>query len=105
MLSSELRPRAFYDLESAVVYKGQVLGLPREARKFYVDVMDAIEMLCDLPDLGRPFDDDLLEVKGMRTYLVGKYRLFYTHTTKTLTIWRIIHTSRDLDDYAFVELP
>ena len=53
MLAPLLRPRAFYDLESIAVYLGEALGLPRKAREVYAKVVEAIDLLCELPDLGR----------------------------------------------------
>lgn len=104
MLASLLRPRAFYDLESIAVYLGEALGLPHKAREVYAKVVEAIDLLCELPDLGRPFDDEMLHVKGVRTYRVGAYRTFYSHDDTTLTVWRVIHMSQDLDDFALVDL-
>ena len=40
----------------------------------------------------------------MRTYRVGAYRMFYSHDDTTLTVWRVIHMSQDLDDFALVDL-
>lgn len=104
MLAPLLRPRAFYDLESIAVYLGEALGLPRKAREVYAKVVEAIDLLCELPDLGRPFDDEMLHVKSVRTYRVGAYRMFYSHDDTTLTVWRVIHMSQDLDDFALVDL-
>ena len=104
MLASLLRPRAFYDLESIAVHLGEALGLPHKAREVYAKVVEAIDLLCELPDLGRPFDDEMLHVKGVRTYQVGAYRMLYSHDDTTLTVWRVIHTSQDLDDFALVDL-
>ena len=72
------RPKAAYDIESAVVCVGQVLE--------------------------KRFDDELLTHHGMRTYRVGQYRLFYTFTEEALTLWRVLHTRHDLDDYALMSL-
>ena len=98
------RPRAAYDIESIVVYVGHVLDSPRAAKEWYEKLVQTVEMLCELPDLGRSFEDDRLTVKGHRTYLVGKYRLFYSYTDDTLTVWRVVHVTQDMDDYALVDL-
>ena len=45
----------------------------------------------------------MLHVKGVRTYRVGAYRC-YSHDDTTLTVWRVIHMSQDLDDFALVDL-
>ena len=53
--------------------------------------MDTVDLLCEMPDLGKQFGDSALEVRGYRTYPVGNYRIFYTHDEETLMVWRIVH--------------
>ena len=98
------RPRAAYDIESIVVYVGQVLGLPQTAKDWYDQLQETLDMLADLPAMGKPFDDELLAHRDMHTFRVGQYRLFYTHDECTLTLWRVLHTRRDTDDYALMFL-
>ena len=102
-LQPQWRPRALYDIESAVAYLGQVLENPLAAKALYERVRDQADLLCRFPDMGKPFADTLLEGRGYRTFLGDKYRLFYTHDDETLTIWRFVHTHRDIDDYALVD--
>ena len=104
MLTAEYRPRAAYDVESTVTYIGQVLHSPQAARTWYEDLKSAVAALCENPDLGRVFEDDRLSLKGRRTFLVGRYRLFYSYDAEKLTVWRVVHTSQDIDDYAIVDL-
>ena len=54
--------------------------------------------------MGKRFDDELLAHRDMRTFRVGQYRLFYTFTDSKLTLWRVLHTRHDLDDYALMSL-
>lgn len=103
-LQPQWRPRALCDIESAVAYLGQVLENPLAAKALYERVRDQVDLLCRFPDMGKPFADALLEGRGYRTFLVDQYRLFYTHDDKTLTTWRLVHTRRDIDDYALVGL-
>ena len=77
------RPRATFDLESIV--------------------QEAIALLGDMPTLGKPFSDDSLDRKNYRSYLAGSYRVFYTFGEESLTVWRVVHTRQDIDDYAFVD--
>lgn len=104
MLTPEYRPRAAYDIESIVTYIGQVQGMPKAARQWYEHLKNAVAKLCEMPDLGRTFEDERLSMKERRTFLVGSYRLFYSYSDSTLTIWRVLHTSRNIDDYAIVDL-
>lgn len=103
MLIPAYRPRAALDLESLVVYIGEVLHAPQAARNAYAAIVEAVDQLCATPTLGRPFVDDRLEREGYRSYLAGQYRIFYTHGDEVLTVWRIIHTRQDLDDYALID--
>lgn len=103
-LKPAYRPRASYDIESIVVYIGQVLDSPNAARAWYERLRDTVALLCETPDLGRPFEDDRLAFKDRRSFLVGKYRLFYSYSADTLTVWRVVHSSQDMDDYALVDL-
>lgn len=98
------RPRAAIDLESAVVYLGEVCNAPQAAKRLYDDITHALEQLRDLPTMGKPFLDDRLDRKLYRTWLVGNYRIFYSFDIEWITVWRIVHTSQDIDDYAIMEL-
>lgn len=104
LLQPQWRPRALYDIESAVAYLGQVLENPLAAKALYERVRDRVDLLCRFPDMGKPFADALLEGRGYRTFLIDQYRLFYTHDDEVLTIWRFVHTRRDIDDYVLVDL-
>lgn len=92
------------DLESIAIYIGEVKGLSKAAKNVYAQIMDAVDLLCEMPDLGKQFGDSALEVRGYRTYLAGNYRIFYAHDEETLIIWRIIHVRQDIDDYGLVEM-
>ena len=104
MLEPEYRPRAAYDVESIVTYMGQILKSPQAARAWYENLKNTVSTLCTTPDLGRVFEDERLAIKERRTFLVGKYRLFYSYDADKLTVWRVVHTSRNIDDYAIVDL-
>ncbi len=104
MLKAEYRPRAAYDVESIVTYIAQIHKAPLTARAWYEKLKDNVALLCENPDLGRIFSDERLTLKERRTFLVGQYRLFYSYNKDTLTIWRILHTSQDIDDYSLVDL-
>lgn len=85
-----------------MIYTGEVKGSSKAAKNVYVQIMDAVDLLCEMSDLGKQFGDRALEVRGYRTYLVGNHRIFYTHDEETLMIWRIVHVRQDIDDYRLV---
>lgn len=97
------RPRAAFDLESIVVYVGEVCRNPDAARQTYTSIGAAVKDLCAMPTLGRPFADEALNRRNFRSWLVGNYRVFYTYNEEFLTVWRVIHTRRDIDDFAFID--
>ena len=47
------RPKAAYDIESAVVCVGQVLDSPQAAKRRYEQLQDALVSLADIPTLGK----------------------------------------------------
>lgn len=53
-----------------------------------------------MPTMGKPFSDDNLDRKMYRTWLVEHHRIFYSFDDEWLTVWRIVHTSQDIDNYA-----
>ncbi len=74
------------DLDFIAIYIGEVKGSSKAAKNVYPQIMDAVDLLCEMPDLGKQFGDSALEVRGCRTYLVGNYRIFYTYDEETLMI-------------------
>ena len=104
MLQLELRPRAAIDIESAIIYVGEQLGNPRAARRLYDKMMEALDRLCEMPQLGGVFQDERLEGHGYRSFLVGDYRVFYTSDATTLVVWRVVHVRQDIDIYQLTRL-
>ena len=104
MLAPLYRPRAAYDLESIVIYLGEVQKVPKSARKVYDSIVESIDHLCETPELGRPFADERLSHQGYRSWLVSPYRIFYSFNSENLIVWRIIHTRQDIDDFAFIDI-
>lgn len=102
MRSARYRPRASYDLESIVVYIGEVQRAPKSAKRLYESIVEAVNLLCELPTIGHPFIDDALEREEYRWHLVGQYRIFYTFDSEHVTVYRIVHTRQEIADYAFV---
>ena len=102
MLELRYRRRALLDLESIAIYLGEALGLPNVARQTVADIQQALERLCEFPDLGKPHSDNSLEGQGYKTYIVGNYRIVYTYNVSELVVWRIFHVRQDIDEFAFV---
>ena len=103
MLEIELRPRAQLDLESTYIHIAIVLKSPHAADKLLERIYEAFERLAEFPDLGKNLEDSELS-RPYRRFLCGSYWICYTHDDNALTIWRIFHTSQDIDDYTYMEL-
>ena len=97
------RPRAAFDLESIIIYVGEVCRNPVAARQTYTSIKAAVKELCAMPTLGRPFIDESLSRRDIRSWLVGNYRVFYTYDEDFLTVRRVIHTRQDIDDFALID--
>ena len=104
MLEAVYRPRAAHDLESILVYLGEIQKAPQAARDLYSEIEMAIDLLCETPEIGPRFTDSALAHDNYRSWLVGSYRIFYSYDSELLTIWRIIHTRQDRDDYSIVDI-
>ena len=98
MLDIAWRPRAATDLEGILAYIAIELRSPQAAEDCARAIIEGIERAADLPGIGRPFIDEDLE-RSYRSILVKSYRVFYTHDAETLTVWRIFHTTQDIDSY------
>ena len=103
MREAVYRPRAAFDLESIVIYMGEVCRNPVAARQTYESIKAAVADLCGMPTLGRPFVDETLGRRPFRSWLIGNYRVFYTFDDEAVTVWRVIHTRRDIDDFALID--
>ena len=47
------RPRAAFDVESIVTYISVVLHSPQAAENWYAQLLEALDLLCGQPMLGR----------------------------------------------------
>ena len=103
MLDYELRPRTQLDLESIYLYGAVTLGEPTAARSTIERLYQAFENLCALPDMGQTCEFPEIDASFQRL-LIGDHWVYYTHSDKLVTIWRIFHTSQDIDNFTLVEL-
>lgn len=101
MLTPVYRPRAAFDIESIVLYVGEVLKSPQAAKRLYESLRDKVHELCEMPTIGRVFRDELLG-RQYRCALFENYRIFYSYDEAELTVWRVVHTRQDIDDFALI---
>lgn len=103
MLDLYMTSRAKRDLVNTVIYIGEVLGAPQAAKGFYKDYQQEMELVRQTPNMGAPFRNPMLENSDYRWVMVGKYRIFYRHDSKAVTVWRIIHCLQDLDEFELID--
>ena len=103
MRDIRFRPRAQLDLDSAFTYIALTLDAPQAAKSLVEALYAGIERVADLPESGMLFSAPEL-AQSYRRILVKSYWIYYTYDDATLTVWRIFHTSRDIDDCTFIEL-
>ena len=104
MLALEWRPRARLDRESIAIYLGVECGMPETALKVIREIDEAIDRVREFPESGRPVRIEDLDNKDYRVVPAGRYRVYYRSDETTLTVYRIIHQKRDIDDYALFDL-
>ena len=103
MLDVEYRPRAALDIESIVIYIGEALASPKAAQETYQKTQDAVALIREMPTIGRRLADERFDGDGYRVYLVGQYKIAYCYDEERITVWRVVHAWRDIDDFALVE--
>lgn len=91
------RPRAAFDLESIIIYVGEVCRNPAAARQTYTSIKEAVKELCAMPTLGRPFIDEALGRRDIRSWLVGNYRVILHLRRGILHGSPRHHTRQDID--------
>jgi len=68
---------------------------PRTAQRFLARVDRTVAMIASMPECGRPRDNF---GTGVRSVPVGNYVLFYRPEHDGITILRVLHGSRRLED-------
>ncbi|PMB41272.1 plasmid stabilization protein [Fischerella thermalis CCMEE 5205] len=89
-----LSQQAEQDLEDIWIYLAQQDELA--ADKQIAQLLDRLPMLAQFPDMGRKRDDLL---QGLRSFPVKPYIVFYTKITDGIEIVRVLHQSRDIENY------
>ncbi|MCP6762223.1 MAG: type II toxin-antitoxin system RelE/ParE family toxin [Fischerella sp. CENA71] len=86
--------QAEQDLEDIWIYLAQHDELA--ADKQIAQLFDRLPMLAQFPDMGRQRDDLL---RGLRSFPVKPYIVFYQKITDGIEIVRFLHQSRDIENY------
>jgi toxin ParE1/3/4 len=65
----------------------------RAANRFTTKITDRFPLLARFPDIGQQRDD---LHKGLRSFPVGKYIIFYQRQADGVLIVRVLHGARDI---------
>jgi len=86
------------DVDEIYSHIAEVLMEPDIATKQIDRILDAAEGLVCLPLRHRAYDEEPWCTRGFRFFPVGNYLIFYLadETEEVVTIFRIIHGSRDI---------
>lgn len=87
-----IREQASIDLESIWDYTFDTWS-QRQADKYYHDLIEAFEFLCENPAAGKSAEHLR---KGYLYYKVNSHLIFYTVTNKELDVIRILHEQMDI---------
>lgn len=91
----EYSPEAVTDLQGIEEYISVELENPQSAEKIVDDIIDKIDNLSELPEIGSPLSSRV-DVKTDYRYLVcGNYNVFYRVEYDTVKIIRVLNARRN----------
>ncbi len=91
----EYSPEAVADLQGIEEYISVELENPQSAEKIVDDIIDKIDNLSELPEIGSPLSSRV-DVKTDYRYLVcGNYNVFYRVEYDTVKIIRVLNARRN----------
>lgn len=102
MLEICIQSRAQWDIRNIHAYFDIVVNKPKVAVETVASIHEAIEKIADMPGMGSPLEAENLEHK-YRRLLVGKYWVYYSEEDGKIIVWRIFHTSQEIDEFAIVD--
>lgn len=107
-ISIVYRPLALRDKRLIASYIAVDLASPKAALDTVSRIDDAIDLLLEVPAMGRPVNDDRLEKQGYRRLAVphANYWVFYRFEAKErrIVIERILHQRMDIAPHMYYEM-
>ncbi len=88
----KISQRAEQDLEDIWIYVAQTDQIAADL--LLAKIFDKFPMLASFPEMGKKRDNLL---KGLRSFPVKPYVVFYAKTKDGIEIFRILHQSRDFE--------
>ncbi len=89
----KISQQADFDLEDLWVYLAQKDSLAADL--LLAKVIDKFPMLAQFPEMGKSRND---LAKGLRSFSVKPYIIFYKPVEDCIEIVRILHQSRNIED-------
>lgn len=86
-------PASRQDLDDIWDYIGR--DSEKRATEFIRRIKEVLSLIADNPEMGRTRDE--LE-KGLRSFPVGKYTVFYRSIQDEIQVIRVLHGSMDIPD-------
>ena len=94
MPAPRILPSAVEDLSAIADHHLRRVG-PASARSVTDAILDSIALLGDQPSLGPLYHDEVLQSRGYRKLVCGRYVCVYRVVGGTPVVYRIFHGSRD----------
>ncbi|MEA5594492.1 type II toxin-antitoxin system RelE/ParE family toxin [Rivularia sp. UHCC 0363] len=90
--SYRLSRQAEQDLEDIWIYIAPQNQIAADGQ--VAQILDRLPMLAQFPDMGKTRDD---LIKGLRSFPIKPYMVFYSKTINGIEIVRVLHQSRDIE--------
>lgn len=87
-----IRKEAYLDLENIWSYTLETWSL-QQADKYYNDIIDAMNLLCEEPSIGKSADHLR---NGYKSFKINAHVIFYITSNSELDIIRILHSQMDI---------
>ncbi len=87
-----IRKEACLDLENIWSYTLETWSL-QQADKYYNDIIDAMNLLCEEPSIGKSAEHLR---KGYKSFKINTHVIFYIASHSELDVIRILHSQMDI---------
>ena len=88
-------PRAIGDLDDIWAFLAVDCGNPRAAERAVQGILDRIDALSELPEIGTPLDSRCIVHSDYRFVLSGNYLAFYRYENDSVFIDRVLDGRSD----------
>lgn len=95
MIEIEYSPEAIEDLQEIEKYISIELDNIQSAEKIVDNIIDRIDCLSDMPEIGAPLSSRVDFETDYRYLVCGNYNVFYRIETDTAKIIRVLNSRRN----------